>query len=171
MPNRGVAQSERVERWKHFLMSMTYTIHHIPGTANGTADLMSRWGLPQVEGCQARISALTTFTPLINPMGQSEFEFPTVEELEKQCDRGVATGEVSRDKVDGLKQLGKVWISPSNKTLETRLLVITHFGLSSHRSNAVIINELSKRFKIENLTKKVAAFSQHCLICAELRGS
>jgi hypothetical protein len=50
------AAADRIERWAIVLRSFTYDIHHIPGTDNILADLLTRWGAAPRTGRETAFS-------------------------------------------------------------------------------------------------------------------
>ena len=85
-----------------------------------------------------------------------------MKELTDGCDHGVESGEVTRELIEKAHRQGKVWVSSHDTEMVTRILVIAHFGLASHRSNAAMEKDLKHRFVIQILNNMVSDFTKQC---------
>ena len=177
--------ADRLERWAMLLRCYDYKIHHIEGTRNVWADLLSRWGAPTaaVTSC-ARVSfrvgadriqaedILETFEGEDHPAAE---QWPTDEDIQA-AQRGVAPErctELGLQQRDGrlYGPMGRgLYVPEEPAHLRLRLMTVGHAGAAGHRGIATTQQVVGDRFWWPSLRNDVDTFVRRCLLCIKSRG-
>ncbi|KAE9196662.1 hypothetical protein PF002_g22989 [Phytophthora fragariae] len=164
-------------RWSVKLMEFRYTIVHIEGTNNLWADLISRWGgsvtaTTTVFKRVTRLQARAQRRPLLRPLDQDGFIWPTLTEIAStQAAHATAAPTGCERDDNGVLWCGStIWIPAVATGLVQRLLIIAHGGAQGHRGEAVVLNHLQRAITIEGLAKTVRRFLRSCLLCLHTKG-
>ena len=182
-------------RWAMKLMEYRYSIEHIDGVRNVWADMVSRWaghhqegtvtvrrvGLERtraetradtVSGTKNSPAPSTTDRVAIRPFKDSDFVWPTIEDLQRAQTRHVT------EKPKGLRvnhaglwcDQDRIWVPDADRHLVQRLLVIAHCGPQCHRGREALLTVMNRRFSIRGLTAMVKTFLAGCLMCQHVKG-
>ena len=157
-----------------FYVIFRYVIEHIEGVHNVWADMVSRWASPtdvqfkRVTRGQARTATL----PLLRPLDDAGFVWPTLEELRQvqraypsQRPTAAALGEN-----DVYQVSDRIWIPSEASSLLQRLFIISHCGAQGHRGEETMLSHLRDIFSIAHVEQLVRKFLRSCLICLQTKG-
>jgi transposase InsO family protein len=160
---------QKLERWAMFLVGFRYTIEHVAGTDNCWADLLSRWATPLAAPLRT-----LSLHPFNSPM---PFDWPSLtcisasQQLhhpdEDRKDLKLMDGYFYRNS----DEHRAVWIPEADTALQTRLLIVGHFGLSGHRGISATLRLLQRYCYWRTMTSAVKTFCLRCLHCLQSRGS
>lgn len=145
---------DKLQPWAMRLWGLRYTIKHIDGSSNVSADMISRWGQPGAESGEARCLAVRTrrgsAVSAIRPLSDPGFKWPQRDEIVK-CQRKhvKVLRDMVHEVVDGVIMVeGRVWVPDNAHELIVCLMVIAHRGSHGHRGEALMTTLLSERFAI-----------------------
>ncbi|KAK1930423.1 Enzymatic polyprotein [Phytophthora citrophthora] len=151
----------KLQRWALMLSDYRYEIEHVKGSDNVWADLVSRWIVPArtphvtVKGVRTRGSREVS---RLRPLHDETFVWPSlahVEESQRRYHRFAPSSATESTVSETMLLLveGKVWIPTQAKDLITRILVVAHCGLNTHRGADVMLRQLQAQYWIKSMRK------------------
>lgn len=165
---RNIAKhsDDRLSRWAIHLLSHKFAIHHIDGSDNVVADMLSRWRInyPQhvraanfQPGFSARIEQITW--PSLSHISETQAKHIN--------DEIVHHYKLQKSMMNGIPiylKAQELYI-PDDKELKLRLIVIAHSGSNGHRGVNQTLRNLNK-FYWQDKRTDVQQFCKLCLHCA-----
>ncbi|KAH9184644.1 hypothetical protein AeNC1_013379, partial [Aphanomyces euteiches] len=176
-PTKGVPKHIRgkLQRWAAILTPFNFTIHHIDGSSNLWADMLSRWHSnwsdpSQLLQCNFK-AIRTNPSHVLRPLEDDSFVWPSTTDIQSSQHQFLETRpSVSVVHEDTVLVGGLVWTPEHDGNLITRILVISHCGLHGHRGKSTMITSIQSHFYIDRLNEKVDVFLNQCLLCKHVRG-
>ena len=189
----GKPAADRLERWSLTLRAFDFDIEHMPGEDNNWADLLSRWGNPEVharvcsrERLHAAVLRVRPDRVLLEPahdhrqaIGDDEQaaapdeQWPTLEEIraEQKTRPPLPVYAVRYDKDCNVYRhaTGGICVPDGAHRLRARILVISHCGAVGHFAQAETLLRLSNHFWWPSLKEQAIAFLATCLLCHKTR--
>jgi RNase H-like domain found in reverse transcriptase/Integrase core domain/Reverse transcriptase (RNA-dependent DNA polymerase)/Chromo (CHRromatin Organisation MOdifier) domain len=172
--NSGLSShtASKLLRWALKLCSFNYTIEHISGDDNCWADLLSRWGAPNLLSARSsmRILAIAKNAPNTN----DRVSWPASADIKCSQLNAINSGEQPSEPTKSkngilFKAHGAAWVPNSDLALQLRLIVIAHTGRGGHRARATAENILPY-FSWDSLRSDVSLFVKGCLHCLSTTG-
>jgi hypothetical protein len=142
----------KLQRWALKMSVFSYRMEHVMGELNYWTDLMTRWGVRWVAGCESKAHGKmdSLFAqPYISPPDYDTVEFPSKKEIQlvqksavdeyERCqqDNAMAGQEEPPQQVDdgGMRMINNaLWIPERAVELQLRLCVEAHCRSAGHRA-------------------------------------
>ena len=163
------------QRWAAILTPFNFTIHHIDGSCNLWADMLSRMHSTLAEPpCTVTMDLKIMRSSrgnVLRPLQDDSFVWPNSLDIQNSQSRFIAQRPILSTIRDDIVLVdGLVWIPEEDEELIARILVISHCGLHGHRGKETILSNIQSYFQIGRLNEKVADFINRCLLCKHVRG-
>ncbi|KAH9109965.1 hypothetical protein AeMF1_015085 [Aphanomyces euteiches] len=131
-PNMAKYQAHKLQRWALTMSTFPYVVECVAGEENVWADLLSRWGRPDVQDGAARMCRLALVSPLQSP----DFIWPSLPEIvaiQREHPLRDQFASWSNERKCFLTPAGRVWIPDDSLDLQVRICVVAHAGVAGHR--------------------------------------
>ena len=145
-----------------------YVIEHVAGKQNVWADILTRWTISSGSKNKSITMKALILAP-ITPSLDKHLDWPKREDFEtaQKVHNEKAPGRFT--KTDGIFQDSNnvVFIPDQAETLQLRILVAAHTGLSGHRGYRKTRTNIKQHFWWKDIHKQVELFcksSLHCLL-------
>jgi RNase H-like domain found in reverse transcriptase/Integrase zinc binding domain len=174
--NPGLARNSasKLFRWALMLSVLSYTIEFLPGDSNVWADLMTRWGAPEVVPILLARRIRGIFRAPIAPSFDSEFEWPDVSAGRSAQASATCTPPIGFEARESdstfASSSGAAWIPIDAVELQLRLSILAHTGADGHRSVASTITALSSYFFWTTMRSDISDFVKSCIHCLATTG-
>lgn len=157
----------KVQRWALYLFKFMYTIEHIQGAKNVTADMLTYWytgyrGKPQMA---RRITAKIICDDLIPSAKDYDDIWPTKEDLMKYQDVSSKLDDAAADTEGIWRRQGLIWIPKKSVEIQLKLLVAAHCGVFGHRGIETTFNALREQYIWDSMEEDVKVFVRDCIHC------
>ena len=167
-PSLGRHVVNKVYRWALYLSRFTYTIEHVEGVNNVSADMLTRWyaGYRGKQPRARRIQVKLLEDDLIPSAEREEFIWPTLQEVCSLQEESASQPTEARKGNDGLWRIGsRVWIPDDASDIQIRLLVAAHCGAACHRSIQSTLHALKEGYIWTNMEADTKVFVKNCIHC------
>jgi hypothetical protein len=167
--NMAKYQAHKLQRWALTMTTFPYVVECVAGEDNLWADLLSRWGNPEIETRTARMNKLA----LVSPLRADSFVWPTADAITAlQRDHPECVGHATwcPDKKCFLSKSGQIWIPDDALDMQMRICVVAHAGAAGHRRLDATMKSVSDMFDWTSLKADVKNFVTACLHCMVVDG-
>lgn len=134
-PSLGTHIVNKVQRWALYLSRFMYTIEHIEGSRNATADIFTRWfaGYKGKRPTARRITTKLMSQVIMPSTTDADFIWPTMEHIATVQASTQPPSQATKDEYGIFRLEGRVWIPEPAVDLQIRLIVCAHYGSAGHR--------------------------------------
>jgi Integrase zinc binding domain len=174
--NPGIARhsASKLFRVVLILSVSRYTIEFLPGDCNIWADLMTRWGTPDVVPTILARCIRGIFCATIAPSLDSEFEWTGVSadrnaETSATCTPFIGLEALKSDSIVASSS-GSAWIPIDVVELQLRLWMLALTGAGGHRGVDSTFTAISAYFLWTTRRSDVSDFAQMCIHCLATTG-
>jgi hypothetical protein len=150
--NPGLARhsASKLIRWALMTSVFGYTIEFLPGDSNAWADLMTRWGAPDVVPTLLARHIRGIFRAPISPSLDSESEWPDASAVRSAQASATCTPPIGFEARESdsiiASSSGAAWIPTDSVELQLRLCILAHTGAGGHRGVASTFTALFAYF-------------------------
>ena len=157
-------------------MAYDYRINFIDGEANVWADLLSRWGVSDVDGKKEISGELVKRVLLmpISPTISSKFVWPNLGDIQisqQKNLREMRNFMLVRGSDNVWRTVkSKLWIPNADKDIQIRLCIVAHCGAAGHRGFDATLQALKEIVWWETIMEDVTRFLKDCYHCIVTNG-